>query len=249
MNTLIGKLILFINTTIKHDLNYIIALFIIEHYSKIEHLSIKSLIDECFVSRTSILRFCELFGFHCWQDFYNELMKSRNIKRNQLESHYNLEFQSNYYNQFIQIYHDSSIRHTIEKISQIVKESHRIYLFGAIYPLSLSFEFQTNMISIGKKVYVDYRSLDDIKYDFNENDLAIIMSASGRYMRECTKKFHQIYFSSSKKVLITFLEPLETLDKIDYYIQLPSTQQIYDYNFQIMYFLELLFCECFIGRG
>lgn len=249
MNVVIGRLILFVNTVIKHDVNYNIAMFIIQRYPNIDDLSVKMITDECFVSRASIHRFCDLFGFHSWLDFQNELIKSKNVKMNQLKSNYTLTYQQNYYQRINEIYHDDHhIKNMIQDLSQKIKESQRIFLFGAIYPLSLCVEFQTNMISIGKKVYVDYNSLENIPYDFNENDITIILSASGRYIRECSKKFHQIYFSPSSKVLLTLTDQFETLDKIDYYIQFPRTPQIYDYNFLVMYFLELLFCECFLNE-
>ena len=58
-------------------------------------------------------------------------------------------------------------------------------MFGALYPLSITVELQTDLISFGKPV-IQYHSYDPIKLD--RDDVAIVISATGRAINDFIKK-------------------------------------------------------------
>lgn len=250
MNILISRLILYVNTTMKLDIHYELAMYIIKNYAKANQMNIKSIMEDCFVSRASITRFCQLFGFDSWMSFHNELIRTQRIKNEQLKNRFLKWDTARHYQHlayFCGLHEDDEViqewKKMIAQIVETISQSERIYLFGAIYPLSLCTEFQTNMISLGKVVYQDYQSHEDVHFEFTDKDFSIVLSATGRYVRECSKKFHQIYFSSSRKMMMTLSDQFDTLSELDYYIQFPQSHHMIDYNYFIMTFLEIVFME------
>ena len=57
----------------------------------------------------------------------------------------------------------------------------RVILVGALYPMSIAVEFQTDLISFGKTV-LQYHTYDKDMI-FNENDYVIFTSSSGSVFR------------------------------------------------------------------
>ena len=66
----------------------------------------------------------------------------------------------------------------IEEVCTKIHESKRVILVGALYPMSIAVEFQTDLISFGKTV-LQYHTYDKDMI-FNENDYVIFTSSSGR---------------------------------------------------------------------
>ena len=85
MNTLLSRLIVYINSCVKKDVIYEIARYIIKNYSYCQNITLKDIMDECYVSRASVTRFCEYFGFHSWNNFQSFLVKTKKVKEQQIE--------------------------------------------------------------------------------------------------------------------------------------------------------------------
>ena len=63
MNYLFYRLVMFVNTSSKDDLNYAIADFILKNISAIANMNIVVFANTCHVSPASISRFCRKLGF------------------------------------------------------------------------------------------------------------------------------------------------------------------------------------------
>ena len=60
MNNVLSLIFLLSQNTLKNDLMYNIAFYIIEHINEMEEKSIKQLSEECFTSTSSIIKFYQL---------------------------------------------------------------------------------------------------------------------------------------------------------------------------------------------
>lgn len=251
MNTLLGRLIVYINTCVKKDVIYEIARYIIKNYNCCQDITLKDIMDECYVSRASVTRFCEYFGFHSWNNFQIFLIKTKKVKEQQIESRFSQLDVDDIYNHVCYIAKNDSIefkenlKENIKELVELINQSNRIYLFGAIYPLSLAFDFQINMVSVGKVVYSDYQSESDYLEVMEDSDLAIIMTASGRYIGECKAKFNLICNNPGKKVVISCSNQYSSLQYIDHYFYIPTMNKnsFTDFDYYTMLILDLVYIE------
>ena len=245
MNTLLSRLIVYINSCVKKDVIYEIARYIIKNYSYCQNITLKDIMDECYVSRASVTRFCEYFGFHSWNNFQSFLVKTKKVKEQQIESRFsNIDIESIYDHLCYIAKNDSlefknNLKKEINALVEIINQSSRIYLFGAVYPLSLAVDFQINMISIGKTVYSDYLE------PMNEDDLAIILTASGRYVGECKSKFNLICNNAGKKAVISCSNRYSSLQYINHYLYIPTTNKnsFVDFDYYTILILDLIYIE------
>lgn len=249
MNTLLGRLIVYVNTSLKKDVNYTIAQYIIENYVDCETITLKHLCEKCYVSRASIIRFCELFGYSSWTSFHQLLTRMKRVKENQMKerlSQLNLE---DLYQQ-IQLLTNrtddgfrESIKRDIQMVVKAIHDSKKIYMFGAIYPLSIATSFQTDMTAIGKVVYSDFQRDESQVCLMKEGDLAILLTVSGRYLTEGKKKFNSICHSPAKRMLISGSNQFSGLQSINYFIHLKVKKQsvlkVYDYV--LMVYLDIVY--------
>jgi len=61
--SLLNSLFSIINEGDVNDSNYIIAHYFLEHYHELDRLNLHAVAEACFVSRSSIRRFCRSIGF------------------------------------------------------------------------------------------------------------------------------------------------------------------------------------------
>ena len=205
MNTLLSRLIVYINSCVKKDVIYEIARYIIKNYSYCQNITLKDIMDEI-------------------ESIYDHLCY---IAKND-----SLEFKNN-------------LKKEINALVEIINQSSRIYLFGAVYPLSLAVDFQINMISIGKTVYSDFQSESDYLEPMNEDDLAIILTASGRYVGECKSKFNLICNNAGKKAVISCSNRYSSLQYINHYLYIPTTNKnsFVDFDYYTILILDLIYIE------
>ena len=242
MNTLLSRLIVYINSCVKKDVIYEIARYIIKNYSYCQNITLKDIMDECYVSRASVTRFCEYFGFHSWNNFQSFLVKTKKVKEQQIESRFsNIDIESIYDHLCYIAKNDSlefknNLKKEINALVEIINQSSRIYL---------AVDFQINMISISKTVYSDFQSESDYLEPMNEDDLAIILTASGRYVGECKSKFNLICNNAGKKAVISCSNRYSSLQYINHYLYIPTTNKnsFVDFDYYTILILDLIYIE------
>lgn len=248
MNILLGRLIIYVNTCLKRDVNYTIARYIIENYVDCEKITLKQVCEECYISRASVIRFCELFGFSSWVSFHQFLTRMKRVKDNQMKNRLSKLELEDLYQQIKYITNSTadfikSIKRDVQIVVKAIHDSKRIYLFGAVYPLSIATSFQTDMTATGKVVYSDLQRDHYLVELMKEGDLAIIITVTGRYITEGKKKFNSICHSPAKLMLISSSNQYAGLPSINYYIHMKTQNQsmikIHDYF--LMMFLDIVY--------
>ena len=134
----------------------------------------------------------------------------------------------------------------IDHLTSLILSSDNIYLFGAIYPLSLCINFQNDLTALGKNIYISYENYNVNEYRFKENDLAIFLTASGRFTRDKSQIFYPIYYSDCSKALITFSSQFDALVDLDIYMILSEQKLLHDYHYFIMIIFDLIMYKIYL---
>ena len=128
----------------------------------------------------------------------------------------------------------------ISTICEAIFKAKRVVLIGALYPMSIAVEFQTDLVSFGKPV-IQYHNFDkDIQLD--ENDVTIFVSATGRSMNSYVEIKKELRVDLTTSILITQNKTyaLDEYKISDYVIQVPGKFDGINFNYQIMTICDLL---------
>jgi len=246
MNTLLELVILYFNSSFKNDIYNNIAQYIMQNLYLVKDMSITDLAKSCYTSTTSISKFCKLFNYDSYKEFKKDLVSTHEAKLRQLEyRHQEVKIENIY-----QIYKLASADEEIIKleellsisnsISNIMFKSKRIILFGAVYPLSIAFNFQGDLCALGKPVFCKHTMLSFNDFSLNKGDLAIIITVTGRYVKTRIVEFNTIFFSDAKKIIISQNTDFCDSNIIEFNIPLPGNKEIIEMNYCLMAVFDLI---------
>lgn len=182
-----------INSETKDSNNYKIAKYIVENINDLEHWTITDLAQACFVSNSSVSRFCRDIGLRDFMD-----LKSQVSKFQVLQDDASAKFDYDNYqpNNTIGSYIDEIIMQ-LERLKESLDEDalHRLvkdiasfknvaafgYMQSENVALSLQYDLQTSR----KIIYTCMQYAKQIEYisDAKEDSLIIIISSSGSYFK------------------------------------------------------------------
>lgn len=224
MNTVLSLIIMIRLNSLKKDNNYLIADYIINHLDEMAHKSIKQLSEDCFVSTTSILKFCKLLGINTYSEFKNMLLSTIKTRRIQLlEKNKNLDSKellkhiASFSNDVINL---EKLEKEIYQVVLQIKKYKTIYIYGATFPLALTSSFIEDMVLLGIHVNTHQDNYETEKIE-EYSGVHIVITLSGRYMEVNKNNYIQITSMSYPSVLIT--RKIENKGNVDYCIHLPQT--------------------------
>jgi len=254
MDQLLNRLLLFLNTSQKKDVNYEITKYLIQNFSQCETVTIQEICNKCYVSQTSVIRFCKLFNFTSWKSFHEYLVNTKEMQENKLHSRFeNIDLDQIYYKlAYIAQGHNksfkNSLKYAIDMLIQSIRDCNNIYIFGTVYPLSLSLDFQKGMVSQGKIVYCDVSSQINLIDSLDKKDIAIILTSTGEYFPEHKKTVSKIYKSGAKKVVISSSTRYKEMKGIKHYIYIPFSDcgEEKDYDYYLIGVLDIIFVEYYL---
>ena len=200
MDILLSRILTYLNGTLFHDSHYKICTFIVFNYLDIEDMNEEEFLRRGSFKKEELLSFIALLGYSDYESFKDRLVSNHQTRLNQIRVRM-LDVDSD---QLIQdmdkTCSDDEMRKTISEICEKLDKAKRIVIFGALYPRSISVELQTDMITFGKP-FIQYHNYDPIVMD--ENDVAIIISATGRYLDGFKKTRSQVHIERAQQILIT----------------------------------------------
>ena len=237
-NILLSRILTYLNGTLLHDGYYKFCVFIIEHYIDMEDISLEEIISQTDVSREEILSFCALLGFDSYESFQEYLVQSHYVRLNQIHARMLGMNSEMLISEFDGNLTFNAMEEHISKVCRDIFKAKRVVLFGALYPLSITVELQTDLISFGKPV-IQYHSYDPIKLD--KDDVAIVISATGRAINDFIKK-ENLNLKEATSILITQNNSYLTHNNeiASHVICLPGRFDGIHFNYQIMMICDLL---------
>ena len=238
MEIVLSRILKYMNGCLTKDHLYNISLFIVEHYVDMEKYNLDRICDEGSFLKDEVLDLCHKLGFKSYESFHETLINDYNLRISQIrERMLNVDVES-FFNRLDNEYNKLHLKETVKTICQLIFTNKRIILIGALYPMSISVELQTDFITFGKEVIQYHHFMKDI--ELKEDDIVIFMSATGRTLNE---------FINSKKIdkqegniiLMTQNKKFNTnkLDA-DHVVWVPGKFDGIEFNYQIMILLDIL---------
>ena len=116
----------------------------------------------------------------------------------------------------------------------------RVVVVGALYPRSVSVDFQTDMITLGKEV-VEYHQFDQ-NFRFGEDDLVVFITATGRTMESYVEELVDQGICAADILLITQNDKYREYKNLcaDEVIHVLGKFDSLQFNYQTMMILDLI---------
>lgn len=240
MDIVLARIIKFLNGALQKDDEYAFAQFIIVNYVNILEKNLDEIVELSGISKESIVKFINKLGYKDYDTFQHALYSSDEGRQDQIRARM-LDVDSK---EFAHMMHkDISDEEMLEYISEIcatIDQAKRVILVGALYPISIAVEFQTDLTLFGKPV-LQFHHFDK-DYIFDENDLVIFISATGRAMNGFVAAMEHRNIKATKKLLITqnpiYLQEEHKVS--DFTLHMPGKFDGIFFNYQLMTIFDLI---------
>ena len=206
MNTVLSLIILLTQNSLKKDINYNIAIYILEHIYDLKDMGIKELAEACYTSTTSILKFCKVIGYDSYSEFKRQFVSNIEIRKVQLKTKLanlteedllnKLQYFSN------EVIDKDVLLRAINECILVIQKTKKIYLYGATFPIALSQSFIEDMAMLGVSCQVVQMSRGNQEIEKN-NGLHMIISLSGRFIEINRNEYMKIINQNENSVLLS----------------------------------------------
>jgi hypothetical protein len=202
--SLISSLCDMITTASPESPEYKISEYFLRHYSELDQLNIYDVADACFVSRSSIRRFCQSIGFDNFKD-----LKEQFPQYDDMEGMHMLET-ADFYRKptHLEIIGDvlSSLNARMQlpdtdELLKYINDSSSVMFYCIGFAENIAKEFQHEMIHCRKVIYVS-SSLSFVKNWVSmatPDDLLVTISTSGSFADLMVK---ELGYAPMKKALL-----------------------------------------------
>ena len=240
MDIVISRIVKYLNGCLDNDHMYQIGLFIVRHYVDMEDYSLERLMKEGQFSEAEVLDFCVHLGFHTYEDFQEQLLADYMLRISQIRARMLGTSAEQMLEQLDISYSRDELVQTLETICEYIFKHRRVIIIGALYPMSIAVDFQTDFITFGKEV-IEFHHFDK-DFRFQEEDLVMFISATGRTLDAYIKENKDLNICDANIVLMTQNVKYRNFENIcaDYVIQVPGKFDGIQFNYQIMLLFDIL---------
>lgn len=209
----------YINSKQASDTYYDITRIILQNIDRIPSLSITELAELCFVSPSTITRFCKYFGSRNYIDFKHQVSSgySRHIEHTlfhikketfQAVKDTPKKFMEYYAAEIAKSAMEVAEQMEYDQIDRLIERIHdtkNVYLFGISTSLMMINTLQHDLLNAKKLTYSADTSekLIELSQTIQEDDLAIVFTAYGNFMSSQMEVIHQLMESKAHLVLFT----------------------------------------------
>ena len=240
MDIVISRILKYLNGCLDNDHMYQIGLFIVRHYVDMEDYSLERLMKEGQFSEAEVLDFCVHLGFHTYEDFQEQLLADYMLRISQIRARMLGTSAEQMLEQLDISYSRDELVQTLETICEYIFKHRRVIIIGALYPRSIAVDLQTDFITFGKEV-IEFHHFDK-DFRFQEEDLVMFISATGRTLDAYIKENKDLNICDANIVLMTQNVKYRNFENIcaDYVIQVPGKFDGIQFNYQIMLLFDIL---------
>lgn len=188
--------------------DYRIANYLIENIYKVQRFGIQDVADACFVSKSSVSRFCRRIGYADYQAMSQSIqyVQMRTYKR--FDEYLDLpasEMTNTYLDQMVACIEKVRAYATDEvlgELADLLYHYDRIGIFGQMQSYSVAMNFQFELASLGKHVasFIMMSQQEDFILESGPESMAIIISSGGRYFQDFSRYFN--YQSKDRPYLV-----------------------------------------------
>lgn len=240
MNILLSRILTYLNGTLFIDYRYEFCRFVIANYLCFEDYTFEDVIEKSGLTREEILSFIALLGFDSFETFKKQLVMNHYVRLDQIRARMLDVNSDDIIAKMEKSGTDEEMREYVSIICEAIDKADRVFIIGALYPLCLSVEFQTDLISFGKTV-IQYHSFDH-SIKMTDRDVVIFISATGRSMNDFMRIRQEVHMENATTILITqnrtYTLPEHRIS--DYVLRVPGKFDGLNFNHQILTIFDLL---------
>ncbi|BBH26463.1 MurR/RpiR family transcriptional regulator [Intestinibaculum porci] len=242
-NLLLSRILTYMNGTLFNDFYYKIGAFIIDHYLEIENMSEETFLQEGPFQKTDLEAFMGAFGYDNYEEFKLRLYSDYQTRLNQIRVRLFDVKPQEFLKKMDMTIEEKELQDLVSEICKKFFASKRIIVMGALYPLSLSVELQTDMITFGKP-FIQYHSYNPMT--FTKDDVVIVISGTGRAFNSMKKSMADAHIENAYSVLLTQNKKYRDLaDAHTKVLVLPGKFDSVEFNYQLMAIFDLVRLQYF----
>lgn len=223
MNTIISVMLLYVFNSFHQDAYSSIAQYILENINDFEQISIDKLAYECGTSTTTITKFCKQIGLDNYKHLKGMLLNTKEGRIEQIKKRYQQFNIEQFYSRIGLKEGIKDFDACIERVVDMIHDANRIYMVGAVYPLSITLNFVEDMILFNKKFSFEHIGFNDCSSFYQNDDLVFLITITGRIVTMNKAYFSKLNTSKVKKIAISQNMMFEHIFNFDEFIQLIDT--------------------------
>lgn len=240
MEIILSRILKYLNGCLNDDYMYRIGNFIVKNYTKMSCYDLEEILKEGHFTKEEMKNFCKHLGYDSFKEFQDRLLLDHQIRLSQIQ----LRMHDMNIGQYIEHLNISVSKEEflqlIDELCDLIFKNQRIVIVGSLYPSCVAVDFQTDFITFGKEV-VEYHHFDQ-SFQFDENDLVFIITATGRTMESLVKEMVPQNICQAYLTLITQNIKYKNFDNVcaDYVIHVLGKYDGLQFNYQLMMIFDLL---------
>lgn len=240
MQMTIKKIIKFLNGSLEYNIDYQIGRYLMKNYQIIPEYTLETLGEMSTFGSEHVLNFIKKLGFKDYNAFQNRVIADQQMHIDALQARMIHIDKDVFYRQLDTTYTKEELQQLIEKIADLVHEKERIILIGSLSPSSVAVDFQIDMISLGKEV-IEYPLYDE-NFVFNQNDLVIFLTATGRTIENFVAQKRDKGLEDATILLVTQNIRYRNFGSVcaNYVIHVLGRFDGLQFNYQLMSILDLV---------
>jgi len=241
MDVLLARILKYLNGALFYDDYYKFCTYVVDHYLEMEAMTKERILGETGISEAHMDDFVGRLGCDFkWEDFHKKFMEHHYTRLDQIRGRMLGLRASDMVKNMEKDVSDEEMLDCLSMLCGQIEKHRRIVLIGALYPMSIAVEFQTDLITFGKNV-VQFHNYDPT-LKFTKDDMLIFISATGRAMKGFLTSREDLSPEKADSLLIT-QNPVYTRQEhkiSDYVLRLPGRYDGVNFNYQLMQIFDLL---------
>lgn len=240
-----------INSEPKDSNNYKIANYIIENITHLENCTITELAKKCYVSNSSISRFCDDMGFGDFNSLKNQIIQfpyaaKMAIQKFSFKESPSPSLAESYITSLSENLEQMNFTNLDKDIKQLVRDIHqyqKIAAFGYLQSENVAMDLQYDLQTNRKIIFTRLKFKEQVEYiqQADENTLLIIFSHSGTYFERVFQRMKPFKNLKHKpKICMITSNPTICLPYIDHYIRYSSRNDYAAHPFPMMVIARLI---------
>ncbi len=205
-NRKLHVLFLSVLSSMKEDeTNCQIASYILEHLDEVKKMSIVELAKSCYVSNSSISRFCREMGLHDFTELKELLQNSErsySVLGHAENRHENLRYYAQRVREGISLIEQNLDYAVLDRIVEDLIHYRKVAAFGLLNAEPVAMALQNDMMLLGKMITtkISYQQQTAYLKKTDTEDLILIFSAFGLYFN--SHFHHQVLKKTNKPKII-----------------------------------------------
>ena len=241
MDVLLARILKYLNGALVYDDAYKFCTYIVDHYLEMESMTKERVLEETGIDEKNMDDFIGRLGIgFSWDVFHQTFVQHHLTRLDQIRGRMIGLRADNLVKNMEKDMSDEVMLHYISTICEQIDCHKRTVIIGALYPMSIAVEFQTDLITFGKNV-VQFHNYDPAM-KFSPDDMLIFISATGRAMKGFLTFRDDLNPGAATSLLIT-QNPIYTREEhkiSNFVLRLPGRYDGLNFNYQLMQIFDLL---------